>query len=501
MALVNGTNYDHIDLQAAAGGDVTRHKLQDTDGRALVAPTEASSTASAAHAAGTYFILGGVLYRATANISQGGSIVTSGTGQNCEAVTVAGEVSKTNGAVSDLKSAMTDYEINFSTAQQIPGLINSFGKYTSGALRTTKQISAQGIAYLSIKANAYYRCEYAFLASTMIGLSDNDNITFAEGETGKRILQSGEEIMIQVPAGCNYITFLNTAANGDIYLPAYAVALKASSPAINKGLEFKKCGVIGHSGPYGTQLSNRSDAWPYIAAGILEIPNVNNIAVGGSTIAKQEDSYEEIYFSLADFEAADKDTTKKYLVKDDPTDAHPFMIYQYSNDAWAAEYSSHNAVNGARAPVVDVVHSLDADVDIIIIGAGANDYQYGWTPFGAVNDTPTKYTFCGAVHLLLQYIMATYPGVPVSFSDAIIWNRSLYTTANSIGKTYLDYLNAMKEIARMYKIPYVDFDAISSFPYPSDDATWYAGDQKHMSKKGHERVGQVVAAQIKSILG
>ena len=53
MALVNGTNYDHIDLQAAAGGDVTRHKLQDTDARAMVAPTEASSTASVAHAAGS----------------------------------------------------------------------------------------------------------------------------------------------------------------------------------------------------------------------------------------------------------------------------------------------------------------------------------------------------------------------------------------------------------------------------------------------------------------
>jgi hypothetical protein len=33
MALVNGTNFDHIDLQAAAGGDTTRHMLQDTQAR------------------------------------------------------------------------------------------------------------------------------------------------------------------------------------------------------------------------------------------------------------------------------------------------------------------------------------------------------------------------------------------------------------------------------------------------------------------------------------
>ena len=33
MALVNGANYDHVDLQAASGGDVTRHYLEDHDAR------------------------------------------------------------------------------------------------------------------------------------------------------------------------------------------------------------------------------------------------------------------------------------------------------------------------------------------------------------------------------------------------------------------------------------------------------------------------------------
>ena len=33
MALVNGTNFDHIDLQAVPGGDTTRHMLQDAQAR------------------------------------------------------------------------------------------------------------------------------------------------------------------------------------------------------------------------------------------------------------------------------------------------------------------------------------------------------------------------------------------------------------------------------------------------------------------------------------
>ena len=100
MALVNGTNYDHIDLHAASGGDVTRHKLQDTDGRAMVAPTEASSTASAAHPAGSYFIYNNKLYQATADIASGGTITPN---TNCKEAPLGGQLS-------DLKSAISAIE-------------------------------------------------------------------------------------------------------------------------------------------------------------------------------------------------------------------------------------------------------------------------------------------------------------------------------------------------------------------------------------------------------
>lgn len=103
MAIVNGANYDHVDLQDVTGGDTTRHMLQDTAGRAMLASKEASATASAAHAPGTasqYFVYGDTLYRATDNIAIGGSIVTSGSGQNCEAVTVGDELASLNANLS-----------------------------------------------------------------------------------------------------------------------------------------------------------------------------------------------------------------------------------------------------------------------------------------------------------------------------------------------------------------------------------------------------------------
>ena len=53
MALVNGNDYDHIDLQAAAGGDVTRHMLKDAKAR-----EDVSALKSAIETFGLYTISG-----------------------------------------------------------------------------------------------------------------------------------------------------------------------------------------------------------------------------------------------------------------------------------------------------------------------------------------------------------------------------------------------------------------------------------------------------------
>ena len=96
---------DHIVLNEA------RYDLQDTDARAMLAPTEASSTASAAHTAGSYFIYGGTLYQATADIAQGGTIITSGSGQNCEEAALGGTVSGLKSSIDILEPAANASDI------------------------------------------------------------------------------------------------------------------------------------------------------------------------------------------------------------------------------------------------------------------------------------------------------------------------------------------------------------------------------------------------------
>ena len=70
--------------------------------QAQLATVEASTTASKAYSAGEYLVLGGVLYKVTANIAQGGTIVTEGAGKNVDLATVGAELSGLNSNIIDL---------------------------------------------------------------------------------------------------------------------------------------------------------------------------------------------------------------------------------------------------------------------------------------------------------------------------------------------------------------------------------------------------------------
>ena len=68
-------------------------QLKTKANQAQLATVEASTTASKAYSANEYLVLGGVLYKVTANIAQGGTIVTEGAGKNVDLATVGEELS------------------------------------------------------------------------------------------------------------------------------------------------------------------------------------------------------------------------------------------------------------------------------------------------------------------------------------------------------------------------------------------------------------------------
>lgn len=173
MALVNGTNYDHIDLHAASGGDVTRHKLQDTDGRAMVAPTEASSTASAAHPAGSYFIYNNKLYQATSDIASGGTITPN---TNCKEAPLGA-------SVSDLKSALaynSDTDIVTSVTWE-QGSITNITDYAGAGTNTSstriRTSFAKTMGNLKVSVGTGFTFIYAIFDSTNTLLSSRQTFS------------------------------------------------------------------------------------------------------------------------------------------------------------------------------------------------------------------------------------------------------------------------------------------------------------------------------------
>lgn len=107
--------------QITRGG--TTYDIQDSATKAMaeaippmIAYEELTTTATHAYTAGnSYFTLGGVLYKATADIDIGDPIVTTGADANCQAVP-GGAM----GEVSDLKSATDDLTAAISSDDPVP---------------------------------------------------------------------------------------------------------------------------------------------------------------------------------------------------------------------------------------------------------------------------------------------------------------------------------------------------------------------------------------------
>jgi hypothetical protein len=204
-------------LASGAQGTGTLNPVLKED----IAGVEPSSTASAAHASGTYLYYNNVLYKATADIAQGDSIVTSGASQNVELVTVGGELValntslanqqaaiRENGAhnllpfnLSDVKAKNTagTWNGNVYTVGNVTFTVNSDGSVTVNGTNNTGNnitffVSGSNSVYISLAIASYNSDIVASLGNTdegIIGLiwgcrntaSDTISTTFEDNTT------------------------------------------------------------------------------------------------------------------------------------------------------------------------------------------------------------------------------------------------------------------------------------------------------------------------------
>ena len=183
----------------------------------FTAPMEASSTASAAHAAGKHFIYNGILYVATTDIASGATITPN---TNCRAV--PGGI---GGEVSDLKSAIStntdvlDFDINGDGSPYAHhGVLNSNGTWSSAETYQHCIIIVTPGDTIKVKRNGANPCIYAWLKS--YNFADGDTADLVDG-TSRTTISDTSVQTLTVPDGTRYLYLNKTESSGSVdYFPS-----------------------------------------------------------------------------------------------------------------------------------------------------------------------------------------------------------------------------------------------------------------------------------------
>ena len=151
---------------------------------------------------------------------------------------------------------------------------------------------------------------------------------------------------------------------------------------------------------------------------------------------------------------------------------------------------------------------LDEDVDLITFWGGYNDFNTA-IPISTLSEqlkaeTRNPKTFYGGVLNCVEKILSTYPLKQIVMIGTTPFNvnGSWHIKKNSLGFTITDYVNAFREVAEYYSIPFLDLLHTSGFndynysTYYMDQSYWL-----HPNAVGHAVVGRKIAGFIKSIDG
>jgi lysophospholipase L1-like esterase len=165
-------------------------------------------------------------------------------------------------------------------------------------------------------------------------------------------------------------------------------------------------------------------------------------------------------------------------------------------DALGAVLLWTHAVGGMK--MGDVVYAMSserlADVDLLLIELGTNDYAND-VPIGSVGDIPGSGTFCGDVAYNISQAYTAKPGVTLGFITPFY--RSFTTGPNGVGKTLLDYVDAIKAVCASQGVPVLDLFRNGQINAYNHEV--YLADGLHANTAGHHLISRMATAFAKSM--
>lgn len=159
-------------------------------------------------------------------------------------------------------------------------------------------------------------------------------------------------------------------------------------------------------------------------------------------------------------------------------------------------------------PVIDRyfasrIDELPESLDVIAVFGGTNDFGHGDAPFGTLSDREET-SFCGAVHVLLEKLLETYPDAQIVVMTPLHRSHESKTGYNELGfrrdHTLEDYVDAIITIAGYYGIPVLDLFRTSGLqPAVKIIRSRFMPDGLHPNDLGHAKIANRLAAFLHSL--
>ena len=173
------------------------------------------------------------------------------------------------------------------------------------------------------------------------------------------------------------------------------------------------------------------------------------------------------------------------------------------------------------------------EVDAIIVFIGTNDYNgsiplgewysYSYEKTTVANSQQPRAdvfrkkrelvyddaTFRGRANITLRWLKTHYPDKQIIFLTPLHRGYAMFgenniqppeSFANALGLFIEDYIEAVREIARVWAVPVIDLDSISGlYPLVDEQAHYFRNadtDRLHPNTQGHQRMAWALAYQL-----
>ena len=374
-----------------------------------------------------------------------------------------------------------------------------FRKYGGGAWEQWYQPTPADVSVTTAKivdsAVTTAKLEAASVDATKLSTKYDWVETLVSGDVNDYTTQSGGRMvagaMTNAPTGSGWLFVHKFGATGNFILqrwhdftdPSIFWVRKNYNGAWSAWSKLTQPQVLPKTGKkvicLGDSITENGD-YP-VRLATLTGATVTNCGFGGSRLAFSTGDYAYLSFhKLAD-----------YISTGDYSD----LTAACARLAGSPTFDDNIAI-AARLAAVDW-----SSVDYIVAEYGTNDYGSPDVTLGTTTDT-TGATFKGAINYAVNKICTAYPKIKILFVSPI-W-RSRYNSGdgndsdvyvNSRGNYLLDFVDAMKQMAELNKMPCVDMYRTSGIN-KYNGATLLSDGLHPVAGVGYQRIAEKVAAGL-----